>query len=259
MRQTEEPLSGTNLSDVVRVGETLRRPRKPSSEAVQSLLGHLRNRGFAGCPEPHGFDDQGREVLSYVQGEGGTVPLRPETMTDEALIGLGKLIRDFHDAAVGLGDEPMTWDPLLGDPSGSTEVICHNDLSIPNAVFRSDHPVALVDWDFAAPGRRLWDLSYAVWWMVPLHRPEFMRSIGWPEINQPRRLAMFVDAYGLDQSRAELLDVLHQRQLCNQQQLTSWVAEGKKPSYDPSDPVVECGMTDYADEIRPALERAIGV
>jgi aminoglycoside phosphotransferase (APT) family kinase protein len=76
-------------------------------------------------------------------------------MTDEALIGLGKLIRDFHDAAVGLGDEPMTWDPLLGDPSGSTEVICHNDLSIPNAVFRSYHPVALVDWDFAAPGRRL--------------------------------------------------------------------------------------------------------
>ena len=102
-------------------------------------------------------------------------------MTDETLIELAKLIRDFHDTAVGLGDGLPTWDPLLGDPSDSTEVICHNDLSIPNTVFRGGHPIALVDWDFAAPGRRLWDLAYAAWWIVPLHRPEFMRSIGWPE------------------------------------------------------------------------------
>jgi hypothetical protein len=52
---------------------------------------------------------------------------------------------------------------------------------------------------------------------------------------------------------------LHQRQLRNQQQLTSWVAEGKIPPYDPSDPAVECGMTDYIDEIRSDLERAIGL
>jgi hypothetical protein len=70
---------------------------------------------------------------------------------------------------------------------------------------------------------------------------------------------MFLDAYGLDDGRAELFDVLHQRQLRNQQQLTSWVAEGKIPPYDPSDPAVECGMTDYIDEIRSDLERAIGL
>ena len=143
MPQTEEPLSGTNVTEVVRVGDTLHRPRRPSSEAVQSLLRHLRDSGFVGCPEPLGFDDRGREVLSFVQGKGGTVPLRPETVTDETLIGLGKLIRDFHDVAVGLGDAVLTWDPLLGDPSGSTEVICHNDLSIPNAVFRGGQPIAL--------------------------------------------------------------------------------------------------------------------
>ena len=196
--QTEEPLTGTNASDVARVGETLRRPRKPSSEAVQSLLRDLRDRGFTGCPEPLGFDDQGREVLAYVPGDGGTVPLRPETITDDTLIGLGKLIRSFHDVAAELDYARLTWDPLLEDPSGSTEVICHNDLSIPNTVFRDGRPIVLIDWDFAVPGRRLWDLSYAMWWMVPLHRLEFMRSIGWPEhVDQPRRLANFVDAYGL--------------------------------------------------------------
>jgi hypothetical protein len=181
-------------------------------------------------------------------------------MTDLTLTELGKLIRDFHDAAVGLGDGLLNWDPLLSDPSGSTEVICHNDLSIPNTVFRSGHPIALVDWDFAAPGRRLWDLAYAVWWMVPLHRPEFMWSIGWPKtVDQPRRLAMFLDAYGLNEGRAELFDVLHQRQHRNQQQLTSWVTGGKIPPYDSSDPAMECGLTDYVDGIRPTLERAIGL
>jgi aminoglycoside phosphotransferase (APT) family kinase protein len=181
-------------------------------------------------------------------------------VTDDTLIGLGPLIRDFHNVAAGFDDTSLTWDPLLADPSGSTEVICHNDLSIPNTVFRDGHPIALVDWGFAAPGRRLWDLAYAVWWLVPLHRPEFMRSIGWPEtIDQPRRLAMFLDAYDLDEGRADLFDVLHQRQLRNQQQLASWVAQGKIPPYDPSDPAVECGLTDYVTEIRPTLERAIGL
>jgi hypothetical protein len=256
----EESLSGTNVSAVARVGGTLRRPKRPSSEAVQSLLRHLRGRGFTGCPEPLGFDDQGREALSYVQGTGGAVPLRPETVTDRTLVEMAKLIRDFHAVATGFDDVRLTWNPLLRDPSGTAEVICHNDLSIPNTVFRDGQPIALVDWDFAAPGRRLWDLSYAIWWMVPLHRPEFMRSIGWPnDVDQPRRLAMFLDAYGLDEGRADLFDVLHQRQHRNQQQLTSWVAEGKIPSYDSSDPAVECGVTDYIDAIRPTLERAIGL
>jgi hypothetical protein len=53
--------------------------------------------------------------------------------------------------------------------------------------------------------------------------------------------------------------VLHQRQMRNQQQLTSWLAEGKIRSFDPFDPAVECGLTDYVDEIRPTLERAIGL
>lgn len=259
MRPTEEPLSGTNVSDVVRVGETLRRSRKPSSEAVQSLLSHLGDSGFSGCPKPLGFDDQDREVLSFVEGEGGSIPLRPETMTDQALVEHAGLIRRFHDASASFVASGEVWEPLLADPSNVAGVICHNDLSIPNTVYRGGLPSALVDWDFAAPGRRLWDLAYAAWWIVPLQRPEFMRSIGWPEVDQPRRLAMFVDAYGLDEGRAELLDVLHQRQLRNQQQLMLWVAEGKMPPYDSSDPAVECGLTDYVDEIRALLERAIGL
>jgi hypothetical protein len=257
--QTEEPLAGTNATPVVRVGDTLRRPKKPSSDAVQLVLGRLRDAGFTGCPEPRGFDDQGREIWSHVSGDGGTVPLRPETVTDVALTGLGRLIRSFHDASVGIAASQYAWDSQLSDPSGLTEVLCHNDLSIPNTVFRGEQPIALIDWDFAAPGRRLWDLSYAVWWMVPLHRPECMRSIGWPDIDQARRLALFLDAYGLDDGRAELLDVVYQRQRCNQEQLASWVAAGRIPAFDPFDPAIECGRTEYVEGIRPELERALGL
>jgi hypothetical protein len=198
-------------------------------------------------------------VWSYVGGDGGVVPLRPETVTNTTLVELARLIRSFHDASSGYAGIPGTWDTLLKDPSGNTDVICHNDLSIPNTVFREGHPMALIDWDFAAPGGRLWDLSYATWWLVPLHRPEFMRSIGWPEVDQPRRLALFLDSYGLDEGRADLFDVLYRRQVCNQRQLAGWVAAGTMAAFDSSDPAVECGRTDYVQAIRPALERAIGL
>jgi len=255
----EEPLTGCNVTLVVKVGETVRRPKKPSSEAVQALLVHLRHAGFDGCPEPLGFDERGRDVLSYVEGNGGSLPLRPETTTDSALAEHAMLIRRFHDAAALFRPRRGDWDPLLADPSGIAEIICHNDLSITNTVYLDGRPVGLVDWDFAAPGSRLWDLAYAVWWLVPLHRPEFMRTIGWPEVDQARRLGLFADAYGLGDERRRLLDVLGDRQLRNQAQLRQWVQQGIIPAFAQDDPAVECGRTDYLETIRPLLEAGLGV
>jgi len=256
----EEPLPGTNVTAAVRVGDTVRRPRKPSSDAVQALLGHLRHAGFDGCPEPLGFDDQEREVVSYVEGDGGTIPLSAAAVTDSALVAHARLIRRFHDAAgtfPAAGGAPLAWDPPLRDPSGRDEVVCHNDLSIPNTVYRRGRPHALIDFDFAAPGRRLWDLAYAVWWLVPLQRPEFMATIGWPEVDQGRRLRAFVDAYGLDDERSLLLDVLTERQERNREQLRSWVADGTMAAFDDDDPTVECGRTQYVQSIRTRLEAAL--
>jgi hypothetical protein len=255
----EEPLVGTNVTAVVRFGDTIRRPGKPSSRAVRALLGHLHHAGFDGCPQPMGVDDRGRDVLSYLEGEGGSIPLREETVTDRALVEQAALIRRFHDATASFAHHHLPWDPLLRDPAGTAEVVCHNDLSIPNTVYRAGRPVALVDWDFAAPGRRLWDLAYAAWWLVPLHRPDAMEAIGWPPVDQARRLALFADAYGLDAERSELLDVVGERQQRNQHQLRSWVAAGLIPAYDENDPAVECGGTEYVQSIRTDLEAALGL
>jgi hypothetical protein len=70
-RDPEEiPLAGgvDNLGSVVRVGDTVRRPQRPTSAATHALLRHLESVGFEGAPRLLGVDEQGREVLSYIEG-----------------------------------------------------------------------------------------------------------------------------------------------------------------------------------------------
>ncbi|WP_165504856.1 phosphotransferase [Rhizobium pisi] len=43
------------------------------------------------------------------------------------------------------------------------EVVYHNDLSPCNFVFRQQIPVAIIDFDAASFGRRVYDLGYAAW------------------------------------------------------------------------------------------------
>jgi hypothetical protein len=63
-----------NHGAVVRVGDTVRRPRGRHSDAVAELLRHLERVGFDGVPRFLGTDDRDREVLSWI---GGDIPLPP--------------------------------------------------------------------------------------------------------------------------------------------------------------------------------------
>src|SRR5690349_7680727 len=65
----EQRLSGGNTGGAVRIGDTVRRAAGPWTPAVHALLQHLEAVGFAGAPRAHGFDEQGREVLTYLPGE----------------------------------------------------------------------------------------------------------------------------------------------------------------------------------------------
>ena len=66
---TEERLEGGNVGGAVRVGDTVRRSAGPWTPAVHALLAHLAGTGFTGAPRPLGFDEQGREVLTFLEGE----------------------------------------------------------------------------------------------------------------------------------------------------------------------------------------------
>ena len=47
-------------------------------------------------------------------------------------------------------------------------MICHNDVAPYNTVFLDGRPRALIDFDTAGPGPRVWDLAYAAYTFVPL-------------------------------------------------------------------------------------------
>ena len=87
--------------------------------------------------------------------------------------------------------------------------MCHNDVELSNVVFRDGVAVALVDFEFAAPGRPAYDLAQLARLCVPIEDEVDQARIGWRPADQPARLRLVADAYGLDpDGRAELLSVV---------------------------------------------------
>jgi hypothetical protein len=199
------------------VGETVRRATGPWTPAVHSLLRHLQSIGFDGSPRVLGFDEKGREVLTYLHGEAGSMMPQPAYMwTDETLAAAARLVRRYHDAVGWFVPPPnahwqtQTGAPLHDEPSNEI-IICHNDLAPWNTIFRDESPYALIDWDFAAPGSRLWDVAYAVWRWVPVYSEWKCRVVGaeLPDDYGPRA-RLFCDAYGLE-DRSSLVEVMRLR------------------------------------------------
>lgn len=183
----------TNAGLVSRVGDTVRRPRRPTSEATRALLDHLAGVGFEGAPRYLGIDGQGREVLSYIPGQAPIAPYPSWAHTDDALISVAQLLRSYHDAVNGFRPDGHHW-PHPIPPSFQQGLVSHNDPNLDNVIFDQGRAVALIDFDLASPGSAVWDLACAARLWAPLRDVEDSpaeiraRSMG--------RLAMFADAYG---------------------------------------------------------------
>jgi hypothetical protein len=210
--EPEVPLLGGNVSTVVRVGTTVRRSAGPWTPAVHALLRHLEAAGFTGSPRVYGVDHRGREVLSYLDGECGDYPLAPHWTTDEALLAVATMLRMFHDAQGGFVPPPgATW-RAFGPPPPDTEVVCHHDVAPHNVVWRPDGTLAMIDFDLASPGARIYDVAYSAWTWVPLFTDRDSRTLGWRDPDRPRRLRLFADAYGLSRrDRVRLVEVVRTR------------------------------------------------
>jgi hypothetical protein len=216
----EVPFANGNVSGTVRVGQTVRRGAGPWTPAVHALLRYLKTAGFVGCPDVLGMDEKGREVLSFVPGE--TAPASLEGYADDAtLVAVAELYRAYHDVVSGfVPPEDAQWRFTVGAPAGG-EIVCHNDLGPWNTVFVADKPVALIDWDFAAPASRAWDLAYALWRWAPLYAEE---RFG-PPAERARRIAIFCAAYGWHDPAA-LLPVIAERQRVMRDTLITWGEAG---------------------------------
>jgi hypothetical protein len=100
-----------NAGNVVRVGDTVRRPQRSWSAATHTLLRHLEAVGFEGAPRFLGADSQGREVLSYIPGTAVVEPYPDWALSDEALVSVADLLRAYHDAASTFDASPHFWAP----------------------------------------------------------------------------------------------------------------------------------------------------
>jgi hypothetical protein len=182
------------VTNVVRSGNTVRRAPPEDPEFVRALLRLLERRGWAGAPKFLGTDDRGREVLSFIDGHVAWEPVQPPSITSDAsLARLAGLVRELHDLTAGT--------PL----AAGEEVVCHNDLSPKNTVYRDSGtgltPVAFIDWDIAAPGKRIHDVAHVCWQYLDLR----------PGVAEPadvgRRMRLICDAYGL-RDRSGLLEAI---------------------------------------------------
>jgi len=206
----EEVLRGgvANAGAVRRVGDVVLRPANENSATIHALLRHVRRTGFDGVPEPLALDPVGGERLVFIPGEVPFPPFPRWSQTDDVLGSTVKLVRRFHDATVGfVAPDGASWSEEMADPGGG-DVICHNDVCPENVVFRDEVAVGLLDFDFAAPGDRLWDLARLALMTVPIDSPEDAARTGRFGLDPFVRLRVVADAYGLAPNRAPLLDAV---------------------------------------------------
>ena len=199
---SEERLEGGKLSTVVRIGDTVRRPAGPWTQAVHALLAHLERVGFDAAPRALGLDEQGREILTYLPGQtvGADVPWPDWTRSEATLRGVGRLLRSYHEAVAGFAQPPGTTWRLSDARAGAGEIVCHNDVAPYNLVLRDDGSLAIIDWDVASPGTPAFDLAFTACAFAPMHAAEECRRLGWrDEPDRVGRLGELLDAYGLEQ------------------------------------------------------------
>ena len=218
-RLVEQRLPGGNAGGAVLVDGTVRRAAGPWTPAVHELLGYLASRGFDGAPRPYGYDDQGREILSFVAGEtvGDAAPWPEWVHSDLALQEAGSWLRRYHDTVRDFRPSAnATW-RLGGRPWQPGDVIAHNDAAPYNVVWdpRGEGPgriVGFVDWDFAAPQTPIWDLAYLVFSWVPLHARHVVTREGFTDFDgRARRLHLLLDAYGWTGTIPEVLEAVSAR------------------------------------------------
>lgn len=180
----------------MRLGDQVLRPIRPHTASVHQLLTALRGAGFAGAPLPLGVAADGREVLSFVEGDVAVPPYPAWAQADEALASLARLTRRFHDASARVGLTELSWSGEMADPNGGT-VVCHNDICLENVVFHEAQAFGLLDFDFAAPGDPIRDLAAMARMCVPVDDPTSAAELGWSMADRPARARLAADSYGL--------------------------------------------------------------
>jgi hypothetical protein len=188
----EETLPGGRTTGAVLIGSVVHKPAAPWTPSVHALLRHLEKHGFTGAPRALGFDEQGREMLTYLPGE--TIGTRDRwpgwARADSMLVQVGQWLRRVHDLTADFEPPPdARW--FTGATLQPGWVVGHQDAAPYNAVVDGDRLVGFVDWDIAGPSPREVDLAFSMMLWAPLTGDD----------RPYRRVHLFLDAYGYEGDR----------------------------------------------------------
>lgn len=204
----DEGMTGGVFSKPVRRGSVVE--RASSSRNVHVLLRHFEQVGFGLSPRLLGSTQGGtRDILGYIEGEAAHYPLSDLLRSEEVVGNVAWAVRAMHDATQGFRPvDSEAWRHREVSVPARIDCIGHHDLAPWNILFDGTRVVGIIDWDFAGPSNRAWDLSYVAHRFVPLSSPRLTRVFGWEtEPDRAARLRLLTDTYGHGITPAELLDL----------------------------------------------------
>lgn len=224
---------------IVRIGDKVHRPTSWWTPAVHDLLNYLESIDFKYSPRVFGFDEQGREILSFMEGESGKEGWF-KIHSDRGLRNYAKLLREYHQAVSGYNPpEDSVWAYAQGGLKPG-EIVCHGDFGPWNITWDGETPIGIIDWDLVFPAKPSYDVLYALEWSAPFHDDKM--ALEWHHFkdipDRKRRVNIFLEAYGMSQD--ELGDITsnvatlqrtvagHEKQLAERglQPQVDWVANG---------------------------------
>jgi hypothetical protein len=196
IEQDEITLVG-GRSTVTKFGEVVFRQPAPWSATTIALLRHLEMVDFPHAPRiiGDGFDAEGREMLTYVEGES----VHPYSWDDRALPVLGQMLRKLHAATASfVPPADAVWRPWFGRDLGQPSVFGHCDTGAWNIISRDGLPVALIDWEEAGPVDPMIELAQACWLNALLFDDDLGETLRLGSVEaRGRQVRMLLDGYGL--------------------------------------------------------------
>lgn len=188
-------------STVTRLGNVVFREPGPWSATTIALLRHLELEGFAYAPRviDNGFDEHGREMLTYVEGESP----HPYSWNDEALPIIGTILRDLHKATASFEPpDDAVWRPWFGRNLGEPSVIGHCDTGAWNIIAQNEVPKALIDWEEAGPVDPLIELAQACWLNALLFDDDLAKKLKLGSVQaRGKHVRALLDGYELPAKR----------------------------------------------------------
>ena len=198
---------GRSGTQVWRSEAGVHRTTGPWTPTVHAFLDHLEAAGFVGAPRVLGVDEQGREVLTFMEGEvladpswrpGEPGRWPPYAQTEEALAAAGRLLRDLHAASASFRPVSPIWREYHWPGLLEGEIVCQGDVGRHNTVYRDGLPVAFIDWESIRPNLPLLEFGRAVWHFVPLGTDRYFEASDFPRPpDLAARLEVFATAYGI--------------------------------------------------------------